>query len=1801
MAGRGIFGRRAWLALLGLVAAVAVYVSSGGGGGAVYATGNDLWDDGYACFVSGQPRDVDFVHGENLKQGEGVGFGRDEHHILERQDLTSLLGGSWAGSYQSNSGEISYFERGFAQAVDWLYAMYPSDYQFDGRAGSHPQLDDNFYDFFLWTGGGKDMDGVCSVGGGDCHIGPSPTNMEIKIGNLSNVNEGEKRFDNIGDYLDRRATARYYQEPVKSLVAAWHDPRKPEGGLRVNQAAIARDDTELQKRFAESTNRSVVYGNRVLSGTNEVPYVLINGTLGSTCTGGATTNCTTTGAFDSTQETATVQQVTISQSNDENFGDDVSDDLNTGNVDARASGVGYEALGQEDTGDDALFVSLVLDDRFRGDFMFDVSGEDGGRRGLAAFGLEPWTYENAYGGRDPRTLTWERHRYLFTGTVDSRENVIGDAAHYGYRQPTIGSAWTKMNEEDVGDGDYPGWRAVAIALAKDEDVFEQTRESDLELMEEWRRVRWPVNFEDLNWYMYELPGGDFYDQLSLFWMSAEGISGLVGSGYVEQEVDQWRRMDGDELECGFRDGDDNLLYGDALKERFVDVGVVDGVECDGDAVKSLGHSGTATLEKWDRGTIEGGNYRNRVGFFPFQVNRSSGDGWNDLRRFEEGAFSLDAQSIAGMADAGTEGWYVLRASRIWRELPHEWSPRGVDGEGHLVLVKAGVERPVDADGAVGNRALNRFEFVIDEAEQFNSGSINSLDDEGKRRFGFPKNEGLVPKYVAQWPFQPIDPNRPYLMVFTYYEATHDGSVTFKMRDDQRDPDNAFHDHDLKVPRRYMRRVICRAIVLPSGYSPVVPAGGFMGAVSQAWSATSGFFVDKYEAAERFVSEGVGYAKKVIETAGDVLSAVFEPAKWIGRLLDGFATMPRDVAERGVGISCDGADVVDDYMEPREGALDEPATLVTEDGVMVENHGVVAKTEFEDDCLGEGRSLDDGVLGGTLAGCLPASRVSGSESCADLPKFRLVLNGRGLDQQSAGAYVDYEPRWVHPPPGLVWEFDNRTISNSSEGVGDFDFVHPITEAQIVDRLDGVAPSAYNLGLSRVRVGFAHEWSDVPDGIADGIDGFVVQGRPDQRAWDSEDEGVLGDRLPLFYLPLNAQVYPKGSVAAGEGRKNLQVDGFYFGSLSDSSVYADYEEENCDYLAGGVRRSLGVDDCVLSLGATGTQDHMNRFFYFLDQLPVAPTFEHAFRVRAFRGQGPPGDREVGPWSDWLTVSGHGRWLCDMSLGPDTDHIKWAYGCTGVPAPPGADPYDNRGAYGRVIEDEGWSGFDPVAASALGSIAGYRFSVPLLQAGGRTGLVEDSDVRVGLLDLSGTDICGDLFSSTPGALTWDNKAVQFGWQMTRVLAGALLFVLLVWHGLRMTYDTWLVGRVSTALRDMLPRFLIAVILVMGSLFICRMVIVLVSDLTCFVAHSTGMTFWGVLGNSFVNIMKGFGQLFTNSIGEGLALAGLAAVLFKFKLFVLLWFFVFWIAVVIIMMIRVAYHMLLRLALIAICIVMSPVAFALYASPDTAHWTGKWLRLFFGALAQQVVTLIVLYTGASFIRGVDSEGFGEWGLVLISSFLTIAMFALAIKVPRIINPDGEGFFAEFSGLMRMGAAAATFVASAFAGGVGAVAGGGTFTTGGGGGLTPPGAVSGPGSPVLGGGAPQAGGSGGQGGQGGGGTGWFSRAGSAVLGGLRPNMGGGPGLGSRLASQQGPVGRFVVGMGEGARRGQRMSNMMRNITEGHFMFRNMGVGDDAANRLEDLSSQLGSVQPRPEGSEAQGEQRQVSGQRSRRRRRRGR
>ena len=198
-------------------------------------------------------------------------------------------------------------------------------------------------------------------------------------------------------------------------------------------------------------------------------------------------------------------------------------------------------------------------------------------------------------------------------------------------------------------------------------------------------------------------------------------------------------------------------------------------------------------------------------------------------------------------------------------------------------------------------------------------------------------------------------------------------------------------------------------------------------------------------------------------------------------------------------------------------------------------------------------------------------------------------------------------------------------------------------------------------------------------------------------------------------------------------------------------------------------------------------------------------------------------------------------------------------------------------------------------------------------------------------------------------------------------------------------------------------AVVLASLSLWLCQVVMVLVKNLTCYVAHATGTTFWStvaVIGQVLLAMLEWIGYWF----GGALVLAVIGG--------------------------------------------PAPAAMIMYASDQTEKWTKKWVSMFVSTLFQQVVVLVILYiekliflgdggvTGGA-VTGADGANFTEAMFGLLGLLL---ITYLAVKAPRFINPEGAGFFGGFAQMLQMAgtivvAGAAIAAAAAGAAGSGAAA----------------------------------------------------------------------------------------------------------------------------------------------------------------------
>jgi len=94
--------------------------------------------------------------------------------------------------------------------------------------------------------------------------------------------------------------------------------------------------------------------------------------------------------------------------------------------------------------------------------------------------------------------------------------------------------------------------------------------------------------------------------------------------------------------------------------------------------------------------------------------------------------------------------------------------------------------------------------------------------------------------------------------------------------------------------------------------------------------------------------------------------------------------------------------------------------------------------------------------------------------------------------------------------------------------------------------------------------------------------------------------------------------------------------------------------------------------------------------------------------------------------------------------------------------------------------------------------------------------------------------------------------------------------------------------------------------------------------------------------------------------------------------------------------FQMLMRLALLAMLIVLGPIAALLWVLPQTQQWTRWWTDLFVITVFQQTVQVMVLALGAALMVELTP---GSLSNALLSMLLGLAVCWLTLKVPSLLR----------------------------------------------------------------------------------------------------------------------------------------------------------------------------------------------------------
>ena len=228
---------------------------------------------------------------------------------------------------------------------------------------------------------------------------------------------------------------------------------------------------------------------------------------------------------------------------------------------------------------------------------------------------------------------------------------------------------------------------------------------------------------------------------------------------------------------------------------------------------------------------------------------------------------------------------------------------------------------------------------------------------------------------------------------------------------------------------------------------------------------------------------------------------------------------------------------------------------------------------------------------------------------------------------------------------------------------------------------------------------------------------------------------------------------------------------------------------------------------------------------------------------------------------------------------------------------------------------------------------------------------------LGLGGSSL--NFVTLTPAEGTYDSPTVRSLWDFSRAIVNAALAVIVMLGGFNIILKEHTRSPYHEAM-ELLPRVILAVLAANLTIEFARLLI----DVNNAISAAIGDV-----------SLPGYDQATPSQ--EGIALIftavayGVVAILLVFQ-------------------------MLMRLALLAMLIVLGPVAALMWVLPQTQQWTRWWVDLFTTTVFQQAVQVMVLRLGSSLMVELTP---GSMSNALLTMLLGLAVCWLTLKVPSLLR----------------------------------------------------------------------------------------------------------------------------------------------------------------------------------------------------------
>ena len=215
------------------------------------------------------------------------------------------------------------------------------------------------------------------------------------------------------------------------------------------------------------------------------------------------------------------------------------------------------------------------------------------------------------------------------------------------------------------------------------------------------------------------------------------------------------------------------------------------------------------------------------------------------------------------------------------------------------------------------------------------------------------------------------------------------------------------------------------------------------------------------------------------------------------------------------------------------------------------------------------------------------------------------------------------------------------------------------------------------------------------------------------------------------------------------------------------------------------------------------------------------------------------------------------------------------------------------------------------------------------------------------------------TPAQGSYESPTVRSLWDFSRAIANAGLAVVVMWGGFNVIVRRH-IGSPYHGAMELLPRVILAALAVNLTLEFAGLLI----EVNNAFAAAVGQV--GLPGYEQANVAQ-----------EGIALV-FVAIAYA------------------VMALLLVFQMLMRLALLDVLIVLSPLMVLCWVLPQTQGWTRWWAHLFPIVVFQQAVQLVVLRLGAALMVELVPGGAAD---ALLTLLLGIAIAALTLRVPSLLH----------------------------------------------------------------------------------------------------------------------------------------------------------------------------------------------------------